>query len=54
MGDEFQECSGCKFVKQVDNFGWLKTDKNKDEINRKKRERKQRRKVLLIAAKVVI
>ena len=51
MGDEFQVCSGCKLVKHVGNFDGFKTcswcrehsrryrEKNKDEVNRKKREK---------------
>ena len=51
MGDEFQECSGCKLVKHVNNFDGFKTckwcrehsscyrEKNKDEIKRKRREK---------------
>ena len=50
MGDEFQECNGCKLVKQVDIFDGFKTckwcrehsrryrEKNEDEINKEKRE----------------
>ena len=51
MGDEFQECSGCKLVKHVNNFDGFKTcnwcrehsrcyrEKNKDDINKKRREK---------------
>ena len=49
MGDEFQECSGCKLVKHVNNFDGFKNchwcrehsrlyrEKNKDKINRQRR-----------------
>ena len=54
MGDELQECSACKLVKHVNNFDGFKTciwchehsrryrERNKDEINRKRREKTTR------------
>ena len=42
MGDEFQECSGCKLVETCNccrEHSSRYREKNKDEINRKRREK---------------